>query len=127
MLGLSRTRPLDLDDFAFLGRDRDYGLAFGLIGAFWRADYGLLDIHTVEAFRNCDSMDVCRLVMGFTAESTSGGETVLSTETRVFCPTPNVRRKFTPYWYAIRPVSGVIRRRMLARIRRQAENAIQPA
>jgi hypothetical protein len=39
----------------------------------------------------------------------------------LFCPTPVMRRKFAPYWYVIRPVSGLIRRRMLGRIRQQAE------
>ncbi|WP_306301746.1 phospholipase D-like domain-containing protein [Komagataeibacter kakiaceti] len=43
------------------------------------------------------------------------------TETRVFCPTPAVLWRFAPYWYLIRPVSGLIRQRMLAMLRRQAE------
>jgi hypothetical protein len=121
VLGRSRRRPLDLEDFTFLGRDGDRSLAFGLTGAFWQADYGLLDIRTAETFKSNDRVDVCRLVMGFTAEATSSGETLLSTETRVLCPTPAMRRKFAPYWYVIRPVSGLIRRRMLGRIRQQAE------
>lgn len=121
--GRPRSRPLDLDDFTFLGRDGNRSLAFGLIGAFWRTDYGLLDIQTPEAFRNSARTDVCRLVMGFAVDSTPSGQTVLTTETRVLCPTSAIRRKFAPYWYAIRPVSGFIRRRMLARIRLQAESA----
>ncbi|HWT67427.1 MAG TPA: hypothetical protein VN151_15040, partial [Terracidiphilus sp.] len=111
LMGRSRPRPLDLEDFTFLGRDGDQGLAFGLTGAFWQADYGLLEVRTLEAFKSVDRLDVCQLVMGFEVESTPSGEALLTTETRVFCPTSETRRKFAPYWYIIRPVSGLIRRR----------------
>ncbi|MCA4125719.1 hypothetical protein LDY98_05140, partial [Pseudomonas aeruginosa] len=46
----------------------------------------------------------------------SAGATLLHTETRVFCPDRASRLRFTPYWVAIRPVSGLIRRRLLAGI-----------
>ncbi|SEA49031.1 hypothetical protein [Variovorax sp. YR216] len=38
------------------------------------------------------------------------------TETRVQCVDRSALRHFTPYWWVIRPVSGLIRRRLLARI-----------
>ncbi|WP_353192340.1 hypothetical protein [Pandoraea pnomenusa] len=120
-MGHTRARPFDLNDFTFLGRDGDKSMAFGLTGAFWQANYGLLDVRTLEAFKAVDRTDVCQLVMGFAATPTASGDTLLSTETRVFCPTPEIWRKFAPYWYLIRPVSGLIRRRMLARVRREAE------
>jgi len=44
------------------------------------------------------------------------GRTRLLTETRVHCVDAGARRRFTPYWWLIRPVSGLIRRRLLARI-----------
>ncbi|ABJ14701.1 hypothetical protein I5G24_21295 [Pseudomonas aeruginosa] len=47
------------------------------------------------------------------------GATLLHTETRVFCPDRASRLRFTPYWLAIRPVSGLIRRRLLAGIERR--------
>jgi hypothetical protein len=37
----------------------------------------------------------------------------------VFCPDRASRLRFTPYWLAIRPVSGLIRRRLLAGIERR--------
>ncbi|WP_341314753.1 hypothetical protein WN982_05535 [Paraburkholderia sp. IMGN_8] len=122
LMNRSHRRLLDFGDFTFLGRDGDRGLAFGLTGAFWQPDYGLLDIGSPGAFKANDRTDVCQLVMGFAVETTSSGRSVLSTETRVFCPTPAVRRRFAPYWYVILPVSGHIRQRMLARIRQQAES-----
>ncbi|NVN35574.1 hypothetical protein [Komagataeibacter swingsii] len=121
LLGLSQRRMLDLDDFTPLGRVGDREMAMGLIGAFWRMDYGLVDIPSRADFAACQRLDVCRLVMGFRVEPTATGQSLLVTETRVSCPTPALRRRFAPYWYVIRPVSGLIRRRMLARIRQQAE------
>jgi hypothetical protein len=124
LLKRSRPQPFDLDDFTFLGRDGDRSVAFGLTGAFWQSDYGLLEIRSAEAFKANDRTDVCRLVMDFAVEAAPSGAVVLSTETRVCCPTDDVRRRFAPYWYFIRPVSGLIRRRMLGRIREQAEGLV---
>ncbi|GCE83429.1 hypothetical protein [Komagataeibacter diospyri] len=123
LLGLSQRRTLDLDAFIPLGRVGDQEMAMGLVGAFWRMDYGLLDIASRADFAACRRRDVCRLVMGFRVEHAAGGQSLLVTETRISCPTPALRRRFAPYWYLIRPVSGLIRRRMLARIRQQAEAA----
>ncbi|MBE7729741.1 hypothetical protein [Komagataeibacter sp. FXV3] len=121
LLGLSQRRTLDLDDFTPLGRVGDREMVLGLAGAFWRMDYGLVDIASRADFLACQHRNVCRLVMGFTVEPAAVGQSLLVTETRVSCPTPALWRRFAPYWYVIRPVSGLIRRRMLARIRQQAE------
>ncbi|MHC0613679.1 hypothetical protein [Komagataeibacter oboediens] len=125
LLGLSQRRALDLDDFTPLGRVGDREVAMGLIGAFWRLDYGLLDIASRSDFMACQRRDVCRLVMSFAVEPAYAGHSLLVTETRVFCPTPAMRQRFAPYWYLIRPVSGLIRRRMLAAIRKQAEHLVR--
>jgi hypothetical protein len=83
---------------------------------------GLLEIDSPEAFKATVRTDVCQLVMDFNVDATESGASMLSTETRVFCPSPAVRRRFAPYWFVIRPVSGLIRQRTLARIRREAES-----
>ncbi|RUB30932.1 hypothetical protein IPC1429_29005 [Pseudomonas aeruginosa] len=49
----------------------------------------------------------------------SAGATLLHTETRVFCPDRASRLRFTPYCLAIRPVSGLTCRRLLAGIERR--------
>ena len=43
-----------------------------------------------------------------------GENTLLTAETRVYCPDRYSLLRFTPYWLAIRPVSGLLRRRMLS-------------
>jgi hypothetical protein len=60
-------------------------------------------------------------VIGFLAEQV-GEVTLLTTETRVYCPDRYSLLMFTPYWLAIRPVSGLLRRRALATIRGIAEH-----
>ncbi|WP_082784174.1 hypothetical protein [Acetobacter tropicalis] len=122
VLGRTVRPPFDRDDFTFLGRDGENALAFGLIGTFWKADYGLLPCSSVEDFLSCTNLDVCKLVLSYTIQPLTRRRQRLTTETCVFCPTPATRRHFAPYWYLIRPVSGLIRRRMLASVRTQAES-----
>lgn len=124
MQGQTTRPPFDRDRFTFLGRDGDSTLAFGLIGAFWEVDYGLRPCRSVEDFRACANQDVCKMVLSYTLQPLTRGTHRLTTETSVFCPTPATWRRFAPYWYLIRPVSGLIRRRMLAFIRKQAESHI---
>ncbi|RBM05966.1 hypothetical protein [Novacetimonas cocois] len=113
---------LDLDDFTILGHEGEREIVFGLMGAFWKADYGLVPLASATGFREGPHPDLCRLAMGFVIAPGSGNACRVTTRTRVFCPTPASQRRFSPYWYAIRPVSGLIRRRMLGRIRAMAES-----
>lgn len=114
--------PLDRDNFTPLGRT-EHALAFGLVGAFWRADYGLRTIPSPDAFMAVQQGDLCKLALGFTAIPLDETTCRLTTETRVLCLSDEARRRFTPYWFLIRPVSGLLRRRMLRGIRRTVENA----
>jgi len=103
-----------MKSFIPLGREGEMGVRYGLIGAFWRWDYGLRsDADNPEEFwRAQDSF--CRLLLVFEAEPLIDGKTRLVTRTLVSCPDFLSRRKMMFYWYAIRPVSGLIRRRMLS-------------
>ena len=49
-----------------------------------------------------------------------GGGVKVSTETRIACADDGARRRFGPYWFFVRPFSGLIRRIWLREIRRQA-------
>ena len=102
--------------FTPLARDGDREMAAGLVGRFWRLDGGLVPIPDADAFHRYAEPGVPKLIMNFAAEP-DGERTRLSTETRVFCPDVLSLIRFTPYWYAIRLGSGLIRRRFLASIR----------
>ena len=113
-------RPFSLKSFTPLGRDGDRAMAGGLIGQFWRNDFGLVPIATPEEFIAFDAPRTPKLVLGFMAEP-EGELTRLVTETRVYCPDRHSYVMFLPYWLLIRPASGLIRRRMLGAIRAIAE------
>lgn len=114
--------PFGLDNFILLGRDADREIAFGLLGKFWKPDYGLVAVHGPEEFHRFGELGVAKLVLNLSTQIMGDGRTRLATETRVFCNDRKSTMYFTPYWWLIRPISGLIRRRLLARIFRSALN-----
>jgi len=116
----ARPRPFTPANFTPLGRDGDREIVGGLIGKFWRPDFGLSVVNGPSEFLACNPPKTAKLVIGFLAEQ-AGETTLLTTETRVYCPDRYALIMFTPYWLIIRPVSGLLRRRALASIRRLAE------
>ena len=98
-------------------------LVLGVEGQFWRPT-GNLSTPTATSFRSQRvTPGTARGVWNFHLRARSDGTTELTTETRVHCADASVRRRFLPYWYLIRPASGMIRRAMLREIRRTAEGA----
>jgi hypothetical protein len=98
-------------------------LVLGLEGHFWRPT-GNLRTPSATAFRSQPAAPgTARGVWNFHLQSCPDGGTELTTETRVHCADSGARRRFLPYWYLIRPASGLIRRAMLRDIRRSAEAA----
>lgn len=79
------------------------GVVLGLRGQFWR-------------WRGKGEGPQAEAVADFRVDG--GG---LSTETRVHVADPGARRRFTWYWRAIRPFSGLIRILILRATRRRAE------
>ena len=95
-------------------------LLIGLEGRFWRPRP---DLRTTDArrFREPLGPGLARAAWDFRLEPLGNEGTRLSTETRVYCADAAARRRFRPYWLLVRPGSGLIRRAMLAAIRRAAE------
>lgn len=98
----------------------DNEVVYGLVGRFWKADFALIPIADGPAFLAYDAPGVPKLALGFEIAG-DGPSQRLVTETRVHCPDAASRRSFAPYWYLIRPVSGLIRRRILRSIRIASE------
>jgi hypothetical protein len=109
-----------MDNFTPLEQRGDEELVLGLAGKFWQTDYGQARIADGAAFLAFNAPGAAKLVLSFVAQPLDATHTRLVTETRVFCLDAEARRRFTPYWYLIRPVSGLLRRRMLGAIGRQA-------
>lgn len=105
-------KAFNLDNFTLL-EQTDKQLALGLAGKFWQPDYGQVTVMNADDFQAFNQPGAAKLVLSYHLEKQDDNHTRLTTETRVFCLDSQARRKFTPYWYLIRPVSGLIRLRML--------------
>ncbi len=117
----ARTR-FGLDDFCLLeetGRE----ITYGLIGRFWKLDYGLFPIASAADFQAFQQPGVAKLVMSFAVEPNARGSWRLMTETRIWCPDTTSRLLFLPYWIGIRLASGWIRLRILNQIKKKAEQS----
>lgn len=106
-------KAFSLDNFTLLEQTDSQELAFGLAGKFWQPDYGQATVADAEAFQTFNQPGAAKLLLSYQAEKQDETHTRLITETRVFCLDKRAQRKFTPYWYFIRPISGLIRLRML--------------
>lgn len=108
-----------LKDFRVL-EQREDAIAFGLVGKFWRANYGLAPIADTPAFVSHQEPGSAKLVMSYTLAKAGDGSFTIRTETRVWCQDTRARLSFLPYWLMIRPASGWIRRRILAQLKTEA-------
>jgi hypothetical protein len=107
--------------FILLGRQEPKELVLGLVGQPWRLSPELLRLRP-EQFRDFAQPDQVKVAMNLLVTPRAGGGCQLSTETRVLGTSPAARRRFLPYWFLIRPFSGIIRREMLLAIGQQAQS-----
>ncbi|WP_165674103.1 hypothetical protein [Metapseudomonas otitidis] len=77
--------PFDLHELTLLERDGNQAMAYGLIGRFWRTDFGLEPVPDAQAFIRHEEPRVARLVMTFHCSARPEGVRQ-HTETRVRCP-----------------------------------------
>jgi hypothetical protein len=99
-------------------------LVIGLEGMFWRPTGNLSTPPAADFRSRGPAPGTARGVWNFHLRSCADGTTELTTETRVQCADAGARRRFLPYWYAIRPASGMIRHAMLRAIRESAEATV---
>jgi hypothetical protein len=115
-----RLDDLLVNGFTVLGEESGRELVLGTVGRFWRA-HGQLCTTTPERFVKPAPPGTAKAAWNFTVGRHPSGGTELRTETRVLCADSVTRWRFRAYWMLIRPFSGLIRREMLAAVRRQAE------
>jgi hypothetical protein len=116
-------RDFESRGFTRLAERRPSELVIGLEGRFWRPD-GALCTPAPDSFGDTPpAPGTARGVWNFALTRLPDGTTDLATETRVLCADEQARARFLPYWYLIRPGSGLIRRSMLHAVRRRAERA----
>ena len=97
-----------LHNFVLLEENAD-ALVYGLVGRFWRLDYGLQCVETPEAFASMRMPGVAKLVMVYTVTQRADGQVDLVTETGVYCVGPDEPCPFhtlldrDPAWKRIYP------------------------
>ena len=125
-----RRRQVRLEDvlsagFTLLGERPGEELVLGTVGRFWLARGELRPVHA-ERFREASVPGTAKAAWNFAVRPDTGGNTILTTETRVLCADQATRRRFRAYWTVVGPFSGLIRREMLAAIRDTSEMASSP-
>jgi len=76
---------------------------------------------TPEDFKALQAPGFAPAAINFRLEDAGGGETLLTTETRVYATDASVGKKFAGYWRVIYPGSALIRVMWLRAIRHRAE------
>jgi hypothetical protein len=106
--------------FVLLGEHPGRELVLGIAGRFWTPTGHIRRIPS-DRFATTTEPGTAKAVWGFRVEPAGDGVTRLVTSTRVLCADAAARRRFRAYWLAVKPLSGLIRRRALALARREAE------
>lgn len=112
--GLSRNRFIELE------RIENEEIVIGLIGQFWKPKGNLQRFEPAE-FIGFNQPNFLKSVWNFRISHQKNDSFSLSTETRVFCTDEESKKKFSKYWFFIRPFSGLIRKEMLRAIKKSAE------
>ena len=98
-------------------------IVLGVTGRFWRPT-GNLSPFNREDFDRPVPEGLARGVWNFRIKEDGRDRTILSTETRVICGDDVSRRRFSVYWFFVRPFSGLIRRLMLRAVKRDCRRTL---
>lgn len=117
-------KALTLDgmiDFGFnlLVDDPPRELLLGVVGQLWKP-HPVFEQVDVERFQEFHRPGYVKLGWDFRIESVTARLVRLRTQTRVCATDGRAALRFAPYWYAIRPFSGWIRRQILDQVGRCA-------
>jgi hypothetical protein len=113
-------RGLTGSGFTELEREASKEVVIGLAGQFWKPDGDLQKFEPKE-FVAFDKPDFLKAVWNFHIHQHDLSLCTLSTETRVYCTSERSRKKFSRYWFFVKPFSGLIRMEMLRVIKNAAE------
>jgi len=122
--GRAERDTMTLDDivrggFVLLGEQAPKEILLGVVGKFWTPTGGVQRLDP-DGFRTFTQVGFAKAAWNFSLEPLGSNVTRLATETRVLCLDAGSRRRFRLYWLLIRPFSGLLRRSMLAGIKRRA-------
>jgi hypothetical protein len=120
-LGEDRAMLEFLDEYGFVRlAESEREIVYGIADQFWRPRTDPVRLEDRDAFLRFASPGFAKAAFNFSFQP-SGGGTELVTKTRIHALDEEARRKFGRYWLLIRGGSGLIRRDILAAVRRRAE------
>lgn len=96
-------------------------IVFGVVGRFWRPDSGIITGLSAEDILAFPTEGYSKALWNFAIIAESGQTTRVITETRVQTFGRTARILFRAYWLVIGPFSGLIRKEILASLKRKAE------
>lgn len=114
-------KELEHSGFSVLGEQPGSELLLGIAGQFWKLKGNMQKVDS-ENFISFHKPGYAKAVWNFYLRETGEDETILSTETRIYCADPKSVWRFRFYWLVIAPFSGWIRREMLRQIKAATEN-----
>jgi hypothetical protein len=99
---------------------------FGVVGRFWRPDSGIITgLSAVEVIA-FHAEGYAKAVWNFAVVAEADHMARVVTETRVQAFGRSARWEFRAYWFIVGPFSGLIRKEILAMVKRKAEAASHP-
>jgi hypothetical protein len=116
--GMQSTRFIELEKIS------NQEIIIGLIGQFWKPN-GNLQLFKPTEFIDFRRAEFLKAVWNFKIIPSSPTVSLLETETRVECLDRIAYKKFSRYWFFIRPFSGLIRNEMLRAIKKKAERSLR--
>jgi hypothetical protein len=96
-------------------------IVFGIVGRFWRLDSGIITGLSAEEVVAFHADGYAKAVWNFALVAESDRTTRVVTETRIQTFGRSARWKFRVYWLVVGPFSGLIKREILAIVKRNAE------
>lgn len=117
---MMNTRGLEEHRFYTLERVLNEEIIIGLIGQFWKSS-GNLQVFKPEEFTAFSTPGFAKATWSFRLVPEATGLTKVETITRIACTDEKSIRRFSRYWFVIRPFSGLIRMEMLRAMKRKLE------
>lgn len=103
--------------FTVLEEKLNKEIMFGLVGQFWKAN-GNIQVISPQTFSEFNQSDFAKTTWNFEIIQHDDKRIRLETETRILCLSESVRKRFSRYWFFIRPFSGLIRMEILRIIKK---------
>lgn len=104
--------------FVKLGEQPGKEIVYGIVTTSSTFNCCLSNV-TPASFIQNTNVSIIKAAINFQLEELNNSTHLISTETRVWCGSRAMRKKFRLYWFFVKPFSQLIRKSMLKQIKRQ--------